>query len=144
MKPTNYDERDLTPEHTLRGNGHDSDAPIRPQVAAAYEYVDAVVDTADIESGGAPACHACVRAADIRRNGLRLDFAMLIVCPDCGNKRCPKASDHLNTCTGSNEPNQAGSVFGGVCIYPDCHCPFDAPADPNWCAKGLPHLRAPN
>jgi hypothetical protein len=32
----------------------------------------------------------------------------------------------------------------GVCIYPDCHCPFDAPADPNWCAKGLPHLRAPN
>ncbi len=26
-----------------------------------------------------------------------------------------------------------------VCTYPDCNCPFDAPADPNWCAKGLPH-----
>lgn len=24
------------------------------------------------------------------------------------------------------------------CTYPSCQCPFDAPADPNWCAKGLP------
>ena len=24
------------------------------------------------------------------------------------------------------------------CDYPDCKCPFDAPADPNWCALGLP------
>jgi hypothetical protein len=67
-----------------------------------------------------------------------------VVCPDCGNKRCPKATDHLNACTDSNEAGQTGSVFGGVCIYPDCHCPFDAPADPNWCAKGLPHLKTPN
>ena len=22
------------------------------------------------------------------------------------------------------------------CTYPKCHCPFDAPADPNWCARG--------
>lgn len=61
-----------------------------------------------------------------------------------GVERYPKATDHLNACTGSNEASQACSVFGGVCIYPDCHCPFDAPANPNWCAKGLPHLRAPN
>ncbi|MEC4750023.1 hypothetical protein [Methylomicrobium sp. Wu6] len=26
-----------------------------------------------------------------------------------------------------------------VCNYPDCNCPFDAPADPNWCAWGYPH-----
>lgn len=25
------------------------------------------------------------------------------------------------------------------CNYPHCNCPFDAPADPNWCARGLPH-----
>ena len=24
-----------------------------------------------------------------------------------------------------------------VCDYPNCNCPFDAPTDPNWCAKGL-------
>ena len=26
-----------------------------------------------------------------------------------------------------------------LCSYPRCTCPFDAPADPNWCARGLPH-----
>lgn len=24
------------------------------------------------------------------------------------------------------------------CSYPRCNCPFDAPADPAWCARGLP------
>ncbi len=23
-----------------------------------------------------------------------------------------------------------------ICNYPDCNCPLDAPADPNWCARG--------
>ncbi len=23
------------------------------------------------------------------------------------------------------------------CTYPNCNCPFDAPGDPNWCARGL-------
>lgn len=27
-----------------------------------------------------------------------------------------------------------------TCTYPECSCPFDAPADPNWCARGLPPL----
>lgn len=39
-------------------------------------------------------------------------FAMhMIVCPECGNKRCPMASDHALACTNSNEPGQAGSVY---------------------------------
>ena len=28
------------------------------------------------------------------------------------------------------------------CTYPDCNCPFDAPADSAWCARGLPHERS--
>lgn len=29
------------------------------------------------------------------------------------------------------------------CSYPQCNCPFDAPGDPNWCARGLlPRLRS--
>lgn len=24
-----------------------------------------------------------------------------------------------------------------TCTYPKCNCPFDAPSDPNWCARGL-------
>ncbi|WP_239670524.1 hypothetical protein, partial [Citrobacter braakii] len=34
-----------------------------------------------------------------------------VVCPDCGNKRCPHANDHRNACTGSNEHGQAGSAY---------------------------------
>jgi len=39
----------------------------------------------------------------------------MALCPTCGNKRCPKANDHRNTCTGSNEPGQPGSAYvGGI------------------------------
>jgi hypothetical protein len=34
-----------------------------------------------------------------------------IVCKTCGNKRCPKASQHDLPCTGSNESGQPGSVY---------------------------------
>lgn len=34
-----------------------------------------------------------------------------VVCPDCGNKRCPHANDHRNACSGSNKPGQAGSAY---------------------------------
>lgn len=48
-------------------------------------------------------CHTCrpVTITDMR----------FVVCPDCGNKRCPKANDHSNACSGSNEPGQVGSAY---------------------------------
>jgi hypothetical protein len=38
----------------------------------------------------------------------------MALCPDCGNKRCPKANDHRNTCTNSNEPGQPGSAYPAI------------------------------
>lgn len=35
----------------------------------------------------------------------------MVVCEECGNKRCPKANDHRYECTGSNEPGQPGSAY---------------------------------
>lgn len=35
----------------------------------------------------------------------------MLVCATCGNKRCPKASNHVLECTGSNEPGQQGSIY---------------------------------
>lgn len=35
----------------------------------------------------------------------------MIVCENCGNKRCPHATDHTMACTRSNAPNQAGSRY---------------------------------
>ena len=37
--------------------------------------------------------------------------AQMHLCPTCGNKRCPGAVDHTRTCSGSNEPGQAGSFY---------------------------------
>ncbi|MDM8056565.1 hypothetical protein [Klebsiella aerogenes] len=40
-----------------------------------------------------------------------LNDMRFVVCPDCGNKRCPRANDHRNSCTWSNEPGQEGSAY---------------------------------
>lgn len=65
----------------------------------------------------------------------------MVLCPTCGNKRCPHATDHRNACTGGNDSDQRGSLYGGCCTYPECSCPIEAPANPDWCGRGLP--RAP-
>jgi hypothetical protein len=51
-------------------------------------------------------CHTClpISALDPTTMFMRL-------CPTCGNKRCPKATNHDNACTNSNEPNQPGSCY---------------------------------
>jgi len=35
----------------------------------------------------------------------------MFLCPICGHKRCPKATNHRLKCTGSNEPGQKGSMY---------------------------------
>lgn len=35
----------------------------------------------------------------------------MIVCPTCGNKRCPHATDHNQACTNSNDAGQPGSRY---------------------------------
>lgn len=57
-------------------------------------------------------CHRCIEEHDLRgTSGLPLNVERMILCPKCGNKRCPKASDHRLECTGSNKPGQPGSVY---------------------------------
>lgn len=50
-------------------------------------------------------CHRC-----FKENGGFIRVKMFI-CPTCGNKRCPKATDHRLECTASNEPGQTGSAY---------------------------------
>ena len=58
-------------------------------------------------------CHLCIVENDLRdSSGLfPLSMTKMILCSQCGNKRCPKASDHRLSCTGSNEPDQPGSIY---------------------------------
>ena len=51
-------------------------------------------------------CYNCTKERDLFET-----FSRMIVCPVCGNKRCPKATDHNIECTNSNEPGQKGSRY---------------------------------
>lgn len=70
-----------------------------------------------IGSGEKCFCHQCCKDRDERSPGsswLPYASGRMIVCAICGNKRCPRATDHRNECTNSNEPGQIGSIFGGL------------------------------
>ena len=61
-----------------------------------------------------PCCHVCDK---INRNeimSMGLSYLSLpvrmILCPICGNKRCPKAEYHAYKCTGSNDVGQVGEL----------------------------------
>jgi Zn finger protein HypA/HybF involved in hydrogenase expression len=51
-------------------------------------------------------CHTC-RPIDYRDPS----SVYMRLCPDCGNKRCPKATNHTLECTGSNDSGQTGSIY---------------------------------
>lgn len=65
-------------------------------------------------------CHACLAKYAEGIEALGASFAdvlnvrsgSFVICPECGNKRCPKATWHGHVCTDSNAPGQAGSVYG--------------------------------
>lgn len=58
-------------------------------------------------------CHKCLEGKTVSCGPMTLPVTStrMITCPDCGCKRCPKASDHALACTDSNEPGQPGSVY---------------------------------
>jgi hypothetical protein len=55
-------------------------------------------------------CHKCIEGKTTR-GGFPLSGTRMILCPACGNKRCPHATNHELACTGSNEPGQKGSSY---------------------------------
>lgn len=78
------------------------------------KYVDVLPSGCD--------CHRCIKDLKLTAGpdeddyfeSMPLSAIKMILCPTCGNKRCPKASDHRLKCTGSDDPGQAGSIYGGV------------------------------
>jgi len=56
-------------------------------------------------------CNTCYEKSVARDMFADMFGRRMILCPTCGNKRCPKATDHGNTCTNSNEPGQVGSNY---------------------------------
>lgn len=59
-------------------------------------------------------CMTCIRRRGDELNGRPLEDVVMVLCPECGNKRCPHANDHDNACTRSNATGQKGSAYEDV------------------------------
>lgn len=62
---------------------------------------------------GCSRCEGVRLAAKQAETGNWLDGLItgMMVCSECGNKRCPRAAWHASACTQSNEPGQPGSSY---------------------------------
>lgn len=115
-------DNELRRLHDLEGNSFSEqvDADVSrvliEEVLALRSHCRVVVEV------GECGCRACDRDRELavqheHAAGTRLasDYALnsfrFVVCDFCGNKRCPRASDHNNACTNSNEPGQSRSVY---------------------------------
>lgn len=56
-------------------------------------------------------CYNCLGKVTDAATGWPMTALTFIVCPDCGNKRCPKSTDHNLACTNSNDLGQTGSRY---------------------------------
>jgi hypothetical protein len=55
-------------------------------------------------------CYNCNKDVKVQ-GGIPYVATTMIVCPQCGNKRCPHSTDHNLACTNSNDPGQPGSRY---------------------------------
>ena len=90
--------------------------------AKARGVLDALYEVQAQSPAPTSTAHQCwcincetVRLKQARENGAEIweIFGMrnFVVCPQCGNKRCPRATSHTLSCTGSNESGQVGSTY---------------------------------
>lgn len=76
-----------------------------PQPQSAQQNIPEIIPGWIPVSERMPDCW-CRTCRPVAINDMRF-----VVCPDFGNKRCPRANDHRNACTGSNETGQEGSAY---------------------------------
>ena len=74
-------------------------------LAAVFKAAKAVV-----EEPTRKACDMCGSIECARALTTDVPCARIIVCRFCWYPNCPRAANHDNVCTGSNEPGQVGST----------------------------------
>ena len=75
-----------------------------------YENIDDLIflETPQQETKQCP-CLKCIKQRDTELG--RIFQSAMQLCPVCGNKRCPKGTNHDLYCSGSNLPGQDGSSY---------------------------------
>jgi hypothetical protein len=94
----------ITPEERL--------APIRERLAALTAGPCQPSEKSMTWSGPVGGCAFCDQRISAGMDWMERLSRPMLLCIQCGNKRCPKALWHENHCTASNEPGQPAQ-------YPD-------------------------
>ena len=88
------------------------------EVQLAWEAWEAAAETIRVTLADPAKTHVLMLRGDIAwtepnlRHVLEHPFMLKMkLCPICGNKRCPKATDEKLDCTNSNKPGQPGSAY---------------------------------
>lgn len=81
----------------------------KPNQPDSYVSLDLLDSRRAADLAGCP-CTTCITRYQTEHQGHSL-INHMVLCPKCGNKRCPHANNHTNACTGSNEPGQPGSNY---------------------------------
>lgn len=89
--------------HGIGGSDDQAEPKREPRVKPTHEAADAFWRYWHEQAEPQCRCRACLAL-------LAEPVVEFTVCPQCGNKRCPKADDHRNACTGSNEPGQVAQA----------------------------------
>ncbi|HHT0956712.1 TPA: hypothetical protein ACTYAS_004179 [Enterobacter kobei] len=82
-----------------------AESPTTMQTEPVLDTSTKIAESPSYNSPVIPGC-SCYTCRPVTFTDMRF-----VVCPECGNKRCPHANDHRNACTGSNEPGQEGSAY---------------------------------
>ena len=98
-----HNEEPVDPSKIAENHAEDMAQEIDRLVLASAIMSDKGYQTAPLTAAMKCYCYNC---ADPYKR-----MTTFIVCPTCGNKRCPHATDHNLECTNSNEPNQPGSRY---------------------------------
>ena len=89
------------------------EADVFPPLNKAYviaKLKEALEQPAQEPVDGCGKCHACLVGVN-DESGFPVTATRMILCPICGNKRCPHASNHRYACTNSNDTDQIGSIY---------------------------------
>lgn len=76
-----------------------------------WEAIFGKKDTTELVEAQQCYCYNCNKDRLDESGRLPYVSTRMILCPDCGNKRCPHSTDHRLACTNSNDPGQPGSRY---------------------------------
>ena len=101
LRPASEHDGETTVVIWIKRGWHDSYRP--SHFGTAVGMASCWTPLPDVKEASKCWCETC-------RTKTLADMRM-VLCPECGNKRCPKATHHNNECTGSNERGQPGSAY---------------------------------